>query len=103
LRADESSILHLYRRVLAARRGSPALCRGAWAALEPAGAPVSVLAFERREGGDRRAVLVNFSATPASVVLDGRWAVEVDTEGAVEGQPFDGALHGDHGLVLRPA
>jgi alpha-glucosidase len=98
LRADESSILHLYRRVLAARRASPALRTGAWAALP---APLPVLAYERCEGDDRRAVLVNLGPEPAEVPLDQGWVVEVDTEGMVEGEPFAGTLHGDHAVVLR--
>ena len=63
LRADRASILHLYRRLLAARRASPALRLGDWRLLD---APEGVLAYERSRGADRRVVLVNFSADAAS-------------------------------------
>jgi alpha-glucosidase len=101
LRGDESSILHLYRRVLAARRNSRALRTGAWRGL-PVAEDV-VLAYERREGDDRRAVLVNFSSRAAEAALDRSWLVEVDTEGKTEGEAFAGRLSGDQAVVLRPA
>ncbi len=100
LRADERSILHLHRRILAARRASPALHAGAWLGLEAA---PSVLAYERSEGGDRRAVVVNFTSTPADVTLAGDWDVEVDSAGVAEGTAFTGRLAGDQAVILRPA
>jgi alpha-glucosidase len=100
LRADETSILHLYRRILAARRASPALRSGALDDISP---PGPVLAYERAQGDDRRAVLVNFATEPAGVTLDGTWMVEVDSEGAAEGTVYDGRILGDQALVLRPA
>ena len=58
--ADPASILHLYRRLLAARRASPA--------LPPAPSSCStagrVLAYRRRAGGDERTVAVNFADAP---------------------------------------
>ena len=44
---DPDSILHLYRRLLAARRASPALRLGSWEGLD---GPEDVLAYRRREG-----------------------------------------------------
>ncbi|MDQ3896780.1 MAG: alpha-amylase family glycosyl hydrolase [Actinomycetota bacterium] len=99
LRADESSILHLYRRLLAARRASPALQTGSVTLLD---GPDGVLAYERRHGDDVRAVVVNLTARAAAVDLDGRWAVEVDSDGETEGQAFSARLGGDAALVLRP-
>ena len=58
LRSDEGSILHLYRRLLADRRASPALRHGDWALLD---APPGVLAYERSTAGDRRRVFANFT------------------------------------------
>src|SRR5207247_1596052 len=68
--ADPSSVLNLYRRLLAARRRSPALRLGD-AALLPV--PEGVLAYERTLAGDRRAVVVNFADRPARVPLGGSW------------------------------
>src|SRR4029077_15280565 len=60
-RGDDGSILHLYRRLLATRRASPALRQGAIALLESAD---DVLAFRRVAGDDVRAVVVNFTDEP---------------------------------------
>jgi alpha-glucosidase len=98
LQAAESSILHLYRRLLAARRASPALATGAVSLLD---APAGVLAYERSQGDDRRVVVVNFTTAPVAVTLAGRWNVEVDTDGLLEGEGFPSRLAGDHALVLR--
>ncbi len=100
LRADPSSILHLYRRLTAARRASPALRTGSVTLLP---APEGVVAFERREGDDRRAVLVNFTDRPATVALDGSWAVEVASNGKGEGEGFAAPLGGDVAVILRPS
>ena len=100
-RRDPASILHLYRRLLFARRSSRALRRGGCRLLE---APSGVVAYERCEGADRRVVLVNFTSEPAPVPLEsGRWSVEVASTGAGEGQPYEGRLAGDEAVVLRPA
>jgi len=95
-RADETSILHLYRRLLAARRASPALSSGAWRALE---APPSVFAWLREAGADRRLVAVNFGDDEARVALEG--TVEVSTDGGGEGHRFAGRLAPAAGVVLR--
>ena len=96
LGGEPASILHLYRRLLAARRRSPALRLGDVVLLP---APPGVLAYERRWGADRRVVLVNFSPEPVDVAVDGRWAVEVSSTGG-EGAPFDGTVAGDAAMVL---
>ncbi|HEX7167690.1 MAG TPA: alpha-amylase family glycosyl hydrolase [Acidimicrobiales bacterium] len=101
LRADGSSILHLYRRTLAARGSSAALRVGSW---EPLPSPDGVLAYRRRHGDDVRTVLVNFTGAPVEMALTGAggWNVEI-TSGARdrEGKPFDGQLLADEALVLR--
>ena len=99
LAAQESSILHLYKRILAARWASPALATGSWAVVE---SPAGVLAYERRQGEDRRAVVVNFTAEPVDVHLPGSWQVEVDSDGLVEGEVFRSRLAGNAAVVLRP-
>ena len=100
LTADPESILHLYRRMLAARRASAALRLGDIELLE---APDGVLAFVRTaagNGGDRRAVVVNFRPDPVSFAPCGEWIVEVASDGRGEGQRFGGSLAGDTAVVL---
>ncbi len=99
LRADPTSIVHLYRRLLAARRGSPALRLGAWRALDAA---AGVLAWERTHDGDRRVVLVNFTAAPVEVPVAADCTVEVASDGVGEGGSYPGRLEADQALVLRP-
>ena len=100
LRADPGSILHLYRRLLIARRGSPALREGSLALLD---APAGVLAWEREHAGDRRIVLVNFLAEAARIELPGDFSIETASDGRGEGARFTGALGPDAALVLAPA
>jgi alpha-glucosidase len=95
-RADPTSILHLYRRLLRARRGSPALAVGDQEVLE---APVGVLAWRRVAGGDERTVLVNMGSEPAPVDVAG--VVEVASDGAGEGGGFGGLLPPDAAVVIR--
>jgi len=97
LRDDPSSILNLYRRLLAARRASPALRVGDWTVRE---APDGVLAYERVAGTDRRLVLVNFTSEPVTVPAAGRVAVASD--GGSEGAEFRGELVADAAVVLVP-
>ena len=99
LRGDPASILHVYRRMLAARRRSPALRLGDLALLP---ASPDVVAFERSSGDDRRVVLVNFSGEAAAVTVEGAWTVEVSSRGA-EGRPFDGTVAGEEAVVLAPS
>jgi len=94
-RADEGSTLWFYRRLLAARRGSPALRSGTFAWIA---APPDVLAYLRVSGGDRRLVLVNQGADVAAVELDGAWEVELASDGS--STPL--ALAGDAAVILRP-
>jgi alpha-glucosidase len=95
-RRDPGSILQLYRRLLAARRASPALREGALRLLD---APDGVLAWERSAGGDRRALAVNFGEAPAQLDLRGR--IEIASDGAREGGAFDGRLAPDTAVLLR--
>jgi alpha-glucosidase len=99
LRDDPDSILHLYRRLLAARRASPALHVGDQTMLD---LPEGVVGFERRAGDDRRLVLVGFTGDEVGLALpDGPWTVEVSSDGAGEGDRFSGSLGPDQALVLR--
>jgi alpha-glucosidase len=96
-RADPASILHLYRRLLAARRGSPALAVGDQEVLD---APPGVLAWRREApDGDARTVLVNMSSLETAVEAAG--VVEVASDGAGEGERFTGRLAADTAVILR--
>ena len=97
-RDDRSSVLHLYRRLLAERHASPALTLGDCTLLD---APDGVLAYERAEGDDRRVVLVNF--TDEAVPVDATGAVRVSSDGAGEGAPFTGLLAASGAVILDPS
>ena len=98
LRSDPGSILHLYRRLIAARRASPALALGAFELLE---APDGVIAWRRSRGGDARSVLVNLRdesrPTPGFEGL----CVEVASDGSGEGGPWRGWLAPAQAVILR--
>ncbi len=96
LRDDPTSILHLYRRLLAARRASPALRTGEWVARD---APDGVLAYERVAGTDRRLVLVNFTRELLALRVSGH--VVVASNGMNDGEPFNHVLEADTAVLLR--
>jgi alpha-glucosidase len=99
--ADPRSVLALYRRLLAARRASPALRAGD---LELLDAGDDVVAWRRRAAGDERVVVVGMGPAPATVPLDGAWVVEVASDDpAAAGTPFAGAVGPDTAVLLRPA
>ncbi len=101
LRADEGSILHLYRRLLAERHASPALQLGEQDLLDAAD---GVLAWDRTAGPDRRRLVVNY--TGAAVALGSLaegWTVAVASDGIGEGGPAPAEVGPDQALVLRPA
>ena len=95
-RADTSSMLHLYRRLLTARSGSPALRVGDQQMLDT---PEGTLGWRRSTATDQRVVLVNMSAGPANFDLVGE--VQVASDGRDEGQPFSGTLPADTAVILR--
>jgi alpha-glucosidase len=97
-RGDETSILHLYRDLLGVRRGSAALRRGGW---EPVDVPEGVLAYERRDGDDRRVVALNFSDRPRMVDVGSELVVEISSDRRGEGDRFSGRMTGESGVVLR--
>ena len=97
LREDPGSIPHLYRRLLALRRVSPALHAGSCRLLE---VPAGVLAYERAAGAEKRIVLVNFTGQRLPFAAHGR--VEIASDGAGEDRPYAGVLAPAQALVLRP-
>jgi alpha-glucosidase len=98
-RDDSASMLHLYRRLLAARRQSDALRLGDFAYVP---SPEGVIAYERTAANDRRVVLVNYEARPAQVDVPGM-VVEVASDGAGEGQPYAGVLGPHQAVILAPS
>ncbi|HET9690046.1 MAG TPA: alpha-amylase family glycosyl hydrolase [Acidimicrobiales bacterium] len=121
-RDDPSSMLQLYRRLLAARRASPALRSGTFAWLH---SPAGTLAWLRTaEGGDatgshpatgpgaadragdRRAVLIDVAGAGATVELPpGGWRCEVHSLDAGATSTVRGSYRLDPGaaVVLAPA
>jgi alpha-glucosidase len=99
-KADASSILHLYRRLLAGRRASPALGLGTFSWLP---SPEGVLSWLRQHGDDRRVVIVNFTDATVVTAIEGAWIVSTASDGpSGEGAPFSGGVGACQGLVLRP-
>jgi alpha-glucosidase len=97
LRADATSIVHLYRRLLAARRASPALQLGDFALLE---APADVVAWRRSHPSGDRIVALNMGADPVDVPLAG--TVIVASDGRGDGEAFAGPLAPDTAVLLAP-
>jgi alpha-glucosidase len=105
-RDDPDSVLHLYRRLLAERKRSVALRRGAIELLE--GWPEPVIAWDRHHGDDRRRVVVSFATEPvdvgAALVDDGGpWQVVVASDAVGEGRGFTGHLEATQAVILVPA
>jgi len=96
-RADAGSILHLYRRLLAVRRASPALALGDFELLP---AREGVLAYRRRCGRDARTILVNFTDEAREVPVPGALRVELASDGGGEGRRFSGTLAPAQALIL---
>jgi alpha-glucosidase len=97
-RADPASVLHLYRRLLAARRASPALQAGSLELIDDP--PDGVVGYVRQLGDDTRTVLINFEDAAVDVDLRGR--VQVASDGIGEGEAWSGRLGPDQAVVLAP-
>ncbi len=103
-RDDPTSMVHLYRRLLATRRSSPALGHGD---IELLSGPDDghTLAWRRSLGDDHLVVAVNFTseARPLSLSLAGDWVIELASDAADgEGEAWSGSLRPDQAVVLRP-
>ena len=105
LRRDPDSILHLYRRILAVRRETPALRLGSY---EPLESPGGTLSFRRRLDGETCTVLVNFTGNAVEVptVESGGATVALASDAVAPDGAFGGVLGPDQAVVLvqpRPA
>jgi alpha-glucosidase len=100
LRDEPTSILHLYRRMLAERKRSPALRRGT---LELLDGPSELLAYWRMAGDDARLVVVNFGTSAAQ--LGAAAGKQVLISSAADYSPYspdvcDGTVPPESALVL---
>ena len=102
-RTDPASMAWLYKRLLAARKASPALQGGALTLLDDAGA--GLLAWERAGSGDRRAVVVDVAGFGGLVPEALRsWTVVVASDGPVgEGELAGDTLRPGRSVWLRPS
>lgn len=98
LERQPDSILHLYRRLLALRRSTPALQLGTMELLET---PPGTLGVVRLDGLERWTVLVNFTSEPQPVTAVGRVALASDT---ADVEPrWSGVLAPNQAVILSPA
>jgi alpha-glucosidase len=101
LASDETSILHLYRRLIALRHRTTALSLGD---LELLDLPDGLLGYRRTSSGKERVVVVNFTDAPRDVGDHSRLSgmrVELASDGVGEGLAFDGRVGADRAVVLR--
>ena len=98
-RADASSILSLYRRLLDLRRAEPALSVGSYAPLPATG---TLLAYLREHAGRRLAVVLNIGAESVS------WAIPAELAGArtilstsLRESPGPSTIGPNEGLILE--
>jgi alpha-glucosidase len=99
---DPDSTLHLYRRLIAERRASPALALGELELLDTGD---DVLAYRRWLDGDERRIYVNFADEPRDVTARGSvlgGMVVVGTDRSAEGAPFSGRLGPAEAVVVAP-
>ena len=94
---DPASMLHLYRRLLAVRRSTPALALGALR-LHPA--PPDVLAYEREYEGQRVFVALNLGSAPRDLMLPPGTAAGEILVATGARRIFDGRIAGDEGLMV---
>ena len=117
-RADPSSVLHLYRRLLALRHGRRALSAGAFTLLD---LPVGLVGYIREHDDELAVVLVNFtddrielpggigvrrepgtgpSTRPRNPLEIGGLQVLLSSDGVTEGEAFTGTVLADQAMVL---
>jgi alpha-glucosidase len=100
MRADEHSILWLYRALIALRRSEPALTRGDHV---PMRATHDVLCFGRRHGRTVLIIALNISHEPRRWKLDGAGRVLLSTRLEGGSEPVEGSLllREDEGVVIK--
>ena len=96
---DPRSVLALYRRLLALRRGNHALRGGAYRTVRAA---EGVLAYLRESDGERAIVALNLTAEPRTVALSGRVRLSTRMDREREQTSGELRLRADEGVVLEP-
>ena len=96
-REDDGSMLHLYRRLLKARRDSPALRSGSIALQD---SDERLLVYQRHSAADDRLVLLNMSGDMVEYALGVGRRIEISTSREGEGGAFDGRVPPDTGFIL---
>jgi alpha-glucosidase len=96
---DPRSVLALYRRLLALRRGNHALTGGAYRTVRAA---EGVLAYLRESDGERAIVALNLTAEPRTVALSGRVRLSTRMDREREQTSGELRLRADEGVVLEP-
>jgi glycosidase len=100
---DPTSMLSLYRRLLALRKTSPALSQGNYEAID--GVPDACFAYLRQESSQQVVVLLNMTSSLLRVNLPGirTGAVAVSTHLDRSGQASltDFELRADEGVVIE--
>ena len=91
-------MLHLYRRLLALRRGSEALQSGGCEVLDT---PEGTLGYRRLAAGDERTIVANFTDRAHTLDLGHPLVVELASDATGEQAPFDGELAAERVLLLR--
>ena len=99
-RADEGSMLHLTRRVLALRRAESSLRTGEQEVIDVAD---DVLAFRRTDDSGTHLVLINFLDEPTDAEVTGDWRIVLASDGSGEGGSYTGRLSSDQAVVLVTA
>jgi alpha-glucosidase len=99
--ADPTSILSLYRRLLAYRKATPALQWGGYQAVD--GMPDDCYVYRRQAGDQRVLVALNFSDRDQRIAVAGQGKVIISTHmdraGTIHLADF--ALRGDEGIVVE--
>ena len=103
--ADPSSMLSLYRRLIALRRSEPALIAGSYVAVA---AEDDALAYIRQLGDRRLLVVLDLGSRPYGLPLPNgfeRGRILLSTHADRTGEPVDGeiVLRADEGVIIEPA
>lgn len=100
--ADPTSVLNLYRRLIAVRRAHPALVSGSYRRIK---AEKGLITYLRQQDDERFLVALNLTGEPHEAVLpdDERGMVLISTMADREGQVVDGhiALAAHDGVVVK--
>jgi alpha-glucosidase len=96
---SDESLLNLYHRLIALRRGNPALTHGV---IEAVGVEGNILSYERRQGKDRLAIVLNLGHEPAQVSLPpGRVLLSTHLDRVGEDVDQGASLRTDEGIIVR--